>query len=187
MPDLAEWLIIAPAVAWSALWIQFAVLNFFSKPERLYKDYVASGELALAHSSIETAKITPVRRQIFDKAEKQNQANETPIAMEEVLQSVDYADDLERIENFYGEKRELQHLFGKQKRQSRIIWKVSLCHALSTALAPAANLYLGVGFTFYTVVITAVLSLACSTAYLLRFEATSEQFRIILETNRGQK
>jgi hypothetical protein len=99
---------VAPALAWSGIWIQFVTVRFFDKPEVIFKDWVTSGAKDLAISNIESSKLVPALADLCDsvaalRAEKT--ADELRwLSTADVLTEVDFLAHLERAESALREK-----------------------------------------------------------------------------------
>ena len=125
------------AIAWNALWLQFAVLPLFWKREKLYKEYESGGELDAALGSIESNKIVPALAEMFDRLLETRKDKRKTIDIEELLQSVDFLPDFRRAGETYRELVDLEDSYSRYVK-STDQWRWGLAHAVVTLFLAAA-------------------------------------------------
>jgi hypothetical protein len=192
MPDLRDILIgVAPALAWSGLWIQFVTVRFFDKPEIIFKDWVTSGAKDLAISNIESAKLIPALAQLCDTvaysratipAEELRQ-----LSTADILTEVDFLPHLARAEAALREKTRIEQLLCALQEGSSSLWKLSLVHCLSVILLPAPWLIARLALRYWIVGVLGVFalsSLAILVVGIIRYQRMRDEFLKSLENNR---
>jgi hypothetical protein len=181
----------APAVAWSAIWIQFVAARFFDKPEVIFKDWIDSGAKDRAISNIDSSKLIPALAQLCDSV-GDLKASKAPdellwLSTVDILMEVDFLEHLEKAEAALREKERIEHLFDRLKGTSGLLWKLSLLHCLSVVLIPTSLL---IPDTLWRIVpalftgIIAIGTLIVLVAKIVSFQKMRDEFLTSLAANR---
>jgi hypothetical protein len=140
--DIVLWY--GPAFAWIVLWTQFVTLRFYDKNETLFKDFVNSGALDLALSSIDAQKLVPALARLCD-AVAEAKALKTPeelnlLVTEDILAEVDFLPHLAGAESALREEKTMQDFLERLQQQAAALWKLGLLHSLAVVFLPAGLL-----------------------------------------------
>jgi hypothetical protein len=140
--DIVLWY--GPAFAWIVLWTQFVTLRFYDKNESLFKDFINSGALDLALSSIDAQKLVPALARLCD-AVAEAKALKTPeelnlLVTEDILGEVDFLPHLAGAESALREEKTMQDFLERLQQQAAALWKLGLLHSLAVVFLPAGLL-----------------------------------------------
>ena len=131
-------------IAWAAIWIQVIVVQFFNKGEQLHQDYWARGQINTALAAIETDRLIPALSRMFNRAiEEQADKRKRPEnEMEDLLQSVEFAPDLQTAQVAMSAMDGIRQGYAHLKVSAARLWKWGFAHALLTPLLPAIYVFL---------------------------------------------
>lgn len=179
---------IVAALAWSALWVNIAVIPFYFKRERLHQDFVASGQLDAALSFIDSERITPSLVSIYQTAIDSQDDKRRKADLGALLTQVDVLHDLAELDKASNSKRQLNDSLSRLQDASGHIWKVGIAHALFMVATPAlANDALnewGIAGTWVCATL-AIVSFILLISQLMRFHSKMAAFTNLLRANRA--
>ena len=133
---VTELISLGAAVAWGGVWVNFVVILFFTKGEKLHQDYKEKGSLDAAVAAIESNRLIPALARIFERARDARENKRTKIDMEELLQAVDFLPDLEQLQAALQEKRSLEDAYKALHNLANSLWRWGLLHVLATVALP---------------------------------------------------
>lgn len=133
---MSEAFTVVAAIAWSVLWVNFAVIPFYFKREKLHQDFVGTGQLDAALSFIDSEKITPALVAIFETAISAQEDKRRRVDLKALLTQVDVLSDLEELDTASIAKRQLIETLDRLQARSSRIWKIGLAHAFSVVATP---------------------------------------------------
>jgi hypothetical protein len=128
--DSTAWPLVLIALAWSMIWVQFAIIPFFNRREDLVRNYSTSGLLAAVYSRIESTVVIPALVAIYAAARQQQPDKRVAPDMEALLSETSYVEHIEKIEAAVGEKRSIRDDFDRLRRLPTLIWTLGLAHVL---------------------------------------------------------
>ena len=174
------------AIAWATICLQFVVIPFSRKAEKLHHDYLAGGVLDAALSFIETQRLIPALASLFERALAAQGDKRRKIRMAELLGEVDFLPDLEIAQQAMAQKALLEELLVVLQQKARRLWKWGLCHVLLAPLfawawsLPARFMWPSVAASSILV----ALSLWAAVRGIVSYEKTEGQFLEKLRENR---
>jgi hypothetical protein len=133
-----DFLPLAGAVAWAAVWGNVVVIPFFQKREKLHQEYWANGTIDAALSFVESEKIIPIIADMVDKAKENTPAKRKSDTVQ-LLQSVRFLPDLEKLDVEMAKLKSLKDQFACLEVISTKVWKKGIAHIVFTLALPLAN------------------------------------------------
>lgn len=131
------WTLLAVIIPWLVLWSTLIVIPFYSKGEDLHKDYFG-GELNAAQAAIESNRVIPALGRMFERASNQRVDHRTRIVIEELLQGIDFAPDLNEALDAMSAITSLKAQYELLHTKAGRLWKWGAGHLISTALIAVA-------------------------------------------------
>jgi hypothetical protein len=178
-------------IAWDAICLQLFILPFSRKAESLQKDYITDGVLDAALSYIDTQKLIPRITSIITRvrdAQSDKRRSLSKENVEELLQQIDYIEDLFDAQSAMGEKTSLNELFDSLQIGARQISRWGLLHLIATFAFPVA-FWVPTQYTIGALVGTGALAIVTLTLAIVRFvvfHRRMNSFLLLLKQNRKE-
>ena len=176
-------------IAWNTICVQLFVLPFLRKRETLVKEYLTNGVLDAAKSFIEANRLIPTLATVFVRireAQPDRRRALNAIEVQQLLQEVDYLDDLAQAQEAMAESTRLDALFTSLERGAGLTWVSGLCHAMAV-LAWPLGFWLSPSWQVWVLSVVgafAVLTLVLALCTVFMFSRRMNVFLDLLKANR---
>lgn len=127
---------LALGVAWATIVIQVTVVPYWNKHNDIYKDFHASGALSLARSGIESNKVIPRLAGMFRRAINTKSQDSSSEEIAELLQQIDFIDDLDALESAIRELTEIRCIPQELKIKANRIGTFGIFHSVFSLVFP---------------------------------------------------
>ena len=114
------------------------MLPFYNKGEDLHSSYFVGGELNAAAAAIESNRVIPALGRMFQRASDQREDRRTRIDIEELLQGIDYAPDLDQALSAMSAIASLKAQYQLLHTKAGRLWKWGAGHLALTPLTAFA-------------------------------------------------